>query len=113
MAARKFINFLIFAAILGVCRAKFCKDIITIRDNKQDVVPAIVYLEDSKSKKAEIFCEGQTSDDVVELVTNSRSLGVLDSDQHRTAICRLGRWYALDKYNELAVVKIVGCLVHQ
>ncbi|EFP09736.1 hypothetical protein GCK72_025306 [Caenorhabditis remanei] len=111
-----FINFILLSTfllyIIGVsATGKQCSDIITIRDNENDTVNArILYFEGGGQQIAEISCEGETSG-VVELIANERSLGVIDNRFHR-AICRLGRWYSLNKYGGITVVKDVACLVH-
>ncbi|CAO4386656.1 unnamed protein product [Caenorhabditis nigoni] len=91
---------------------KQCLDIATVRDNKDDTVNArIIYIEGSGQQIALISCEGETSG-VIELISNDDSLGVcVENDTHK-AICRLGRWYTLNKYGKIAVIKEVACYVH-
>ncbi|CAP39279.1 Protein CBG22762 [Caenorhabditis briggsae] len=90
---------------------KQCPDIATVRDNKDDTVDAkIIYFEGSGQQIAHISCEGETSG-VVELVSNDNSLGLIENDTHK-AICRLGRWYTLNKYGRIAVIKEIACYVH-
>ncbi|NP_001360729.1 C6 domain-containing protein [Caenorhabditis elegans] len=94
-----------------VATGKQCMDIITIRNNENDTItPKIFYYEGAGQQIAEISCAGETSG-VVELISNDRSLGVIEDRSHK-AICRLGRWYSLNKYGGLTVVKEVACLVH-
>ncbi|CAI2357923.1 unnamed protein product [Caenorhabditis sp. 36 PRJEB53466] len=105
----------IFIALLLASTVVFgaaipCQDIVRVWDGEnEDVTPKILYFE-GKEKKAEIYCEGEANG-VVELFSNMGSLGVIENEKH-DAVCKFGRWYSLDKYGKLAVVKQVACVVH-
>ncbi|CAI5455848.1 unnamed protein product [Caenorhabditis angaria] len=99
-----FIFVLILTINVAIINAAGCQNISTPANSN----PASIQYSQGVLRQADITCDDKNGA-TFELISDRGSLGVATKKAKR-AICRLGRWYTLNKNADMMVFKEVECV---